>query len=182
MIKKKIIITTLSIFCTLFSCSKNETIYDIKPIFKDMRDMTFSINPTDIGIAKKSENQVYAVIMETGYEEGIYSLRCFAEGSISLLFSNGGGMIGIGEHQEAREKGLLLINESNHYFNKFKKVDEYPLPKKDETIFYLLTFTGIYSYAEKENNLGNNMSALSPLFYKAQDVITQALLIEEKQQ
>jgi len=156
--------------------------YDIKPVFTEMRDMTFNIDPSELNIHKEFDNQVYAVIMETGYEEAIFSLRCIAEGSISIYFSNGGGMIGIGEHQDAKEKGLLLINESNQYLENFAKVEEYPLPQSGETIFYLLTFDGVYSFSEKEDNLGNNKSDLSPLFYIAQDVITQARLIQENQQ
>lgn len=45
--------------------------------------------------------------METGYEEAVFSLRCITEGSISIYFSNGGGMIGIGEHEDAKEKRFI---------------------------------------------------------------------------
>jgi hypothetical protein len=164
--------------CTLFSCTPKQ--YTIDPMFIEMRDLFFSVDPKELNIEKEYENQIYAVIMETGYKDVALSLRCFADGTISIYYTSGGGMIGIGEHVDARKAGLSLVEESKKNFKKFELVKEFPLPKDGQTIFYLLTSDGVYSFIEKENTLGNNQSELSPFFYKAQDVITQARLIDEK--
>ncbi|NLA43958.1 hypothetical protein GX865_07530, partial [Candidatus Saccharibacteria bacterium] len=120
--------------------------------------------------------------MESGYQEAIISLRCIGDGSISIYFSNGGGMIGIGEHEAARVEGLKLINIANEYINKGEKVETNILPKNGETFFYIRTKTGNYLIKDIEDRLGDNKSEYSPLFYQAQNVITQARLIQEKKE
>ena len=44
----------------------------------------------------------------------------------------------------------------------------------------MLTFDGVYSFESSENDLAAMASDFSPLFNKAQDVITQARIIDEK--
>ena len=154
--------------------------YNIEKIFIDMRNMAFNANPTtDLNIKQKKKNQIYGVFMETGYDDYIISLRCFAEGTISIYLSIGGGIIGIGEHEIARKTGLDFIKEADNYLAKSKLTTDYGLPNPGKTIFYILTFDGIYTYMETEDDLGNRKSDFSPLFFKAQDVITQARIIDE---
>jgi hypothetical protein len=43
-----------------------------------------------------------------------------------------------------------------------------------------MTYDGVLTIEEKEDNLGNNRSPLSPLFHKAHDVISEARVIDQK--
>ena len=167
----------LSLF-SLFACTKAEKTYDVKPIFTEMRNLAFSITPEQINI-KPNEGETFAVFMECGYPDAVISLRCMGDGAISIYFTNGGGMIGIGEHENAKNEGLKLIQLANEFTNKAKIVDQFPIPIKGETIFYIRTRNGVYMIEEEENKLGNNQSEYSPLFYQAQNVITQARLVQE---
>jgi len=169
----------MSIF-SLFSCKEKQKEYIIKPIFTEMREMAFTITPEQINISDLNENDAFAVFMESGYPDTIMSLRCIGDGSISLYFSNGGGMIGIGEHEAARSEGLKLIEMAKEYLEKGKNVETNILPKNGETYFYIRTKLGNYLIQDIEDKLGNNKSECSPLFYQAQNVITQARLIQEK--
>ena len=56
----------------------------------------------------------------------------------------------------------------------------YPLPKGGETTFYVLTDAGVFTATAPEQVLGQNRHALFPLFYAAQQVITQYRLIDER--
>ena len=154
--------------------------YKIEPIFLKMRDFAFNIKTAELKILKEKSNQIYGVFMETGYKDAVFSLRCFAEGSISIYFTNGGGIIGIGEHEKARKAGLDFIKEAEKYLEKSILTTNYELPDLNKTIFYILTFDGIYYYETFENDLGNMKSDFSPLFYKAQEVITEARIIDEE--
>lgn len=91
---------------SLFGCKEKVKEYDVKPIFTELRNMAFSITPYQINLKLENDNDVFAVFMETGYPEAAMSPRCIRDGSISIYFTNGGGMIGIGEHEAARNEGL----------------------------------------------------------------------------
>jgi hypothetical protein len=55
------------------------------------------------------------------------------------------------------------------------------LPAEGNTRFYFLTFDGIFTVEAKEDDLGNGRLPLSPFFYNAHEVITQARIVYENQ-
>lgn len=59
-------------------------------------------------------------------------------------------------------------------------VDEFPLPGEGETQFIAVTADGTRAARAPEEVLGNGGHELSPLFYAAQDVITQIRLLDER--
>lgn len=70
---------------------------------EELRTMVLNLSPKDIGLNKDNfPHSVFAIMMETGVAEGSYTLSSIADGSTSLYFSNGGGIIGGGEHQSVR--------------------------------------------------------------------------------
>ena len=181
MIKRIIVmVSILSSIGLFFSCKEKPYQYKIASVFTEMRTVAFNIQPSELKITREKSKQIYGVFMETGYDDAVFSLRCFAEGSISIYFSNGGGIIGLGEHEAARKTGLDFIKETEKYLSKARQTSEYKLPNPGKTIFYMLTFDGVYSLESSEKELGTNASEFSSLFYKAQDVITQARIIDEK--
>ena len=169
--------TIIATFLGIFSFGQSN--YDVKKIFNDLRNMSFKISPDELKLKLNDDKEVFAVFMETGYNKAALSLRCMGEGSISLYFTNGGGIIGIGEHSEARAEGLKLIKMANEYIKLAKLTTNNDLPKVGFTKFYLRTKSGIYVFEDKEDNLGNKKSLFSPLFYQAQNVITEARKIDE---
>ena len=112
----------LSVITSFFSCKEKTYQYKIASVFTEMRTMAFNIQPSELKITKEKPKQIYGVFMETGYNDAIFSLRCFAEGSISIYFSNGGGIIGIGEHEAARKAGLEIIKEAEKYLLKARQI------------------------------------------------------------
>lgn len=89
----------------LFGCGKKEqTITEPAPvdIYKDLRHQIFSIDPASLGLTPSPSNNVWAVLMETGYPEAVSTLVTIGDGTVSLYFSNGGGIIGVGQHKGPR--------------------------------------------------------------------------------
>jgi hypothetical protein len=156
--------------------------YTIEKIFTTMRNVAFNVKPAQLNIIQERPNQIYGIFMETGYEEVVFSLRCFAEGSISIYISNGSATIGIGEHENARKSGLDFIKEAEIYIAKSELTTDNKLPNPGQTIFYILTFDGIFTHIDIEEDLGTEKSEFSPLFYKAHDVINQARILDEKRE
>jgi len=152
----------------------NESVID------DMRSMALNIKAAELGINKESfPNEVFGVLMETGFEGGSFTLLFLAEGTTSLYFSNGGGIIGAGTHETVRKASSVLLSGANHFRPQTNAASDYPYPNKGEVNFYLVGFNGVTSYTAKEQDLGENKDLLSPLFHASHAVITELRQVEE---
>lgn len=167
----------------LFGCGKGQKLdYKVAAVYNGLRQQLLATDPKTIGLSPSTSNRVWAVLMETGYPEAVVTLATVGDGTVSLYFSHGGGIIGVGQHEDARKAGLELISTAQSAIGSARQTDKFPLPENGHTQFYFLTFEGAYTADAREKDLENNHHQLSQLFYKAQDVITQARLIEEKRQ
>jgi hypothetical protein len=110
--------------------------------------------------------------METGYPEALFSLVVFGEGTTSIYFGNGGGVIGAGEHAPVRAAAADLLKAANHNLSKLSPVQAPSLPHIGEVRFYFRTHSGLYAVSAEEEQLGEGKHQLSPLFYAAHNVIT----------
>ena len=147
----------------------------------ELRAMVLNLDPKDIGLTKEDyPHPVFALVMETGYPEGSFTLSSVADGSTSLYFSNGGGIIGGGEHENVSEASNYLLSGAQHFFDKAKMVTDFPKPEAGNVIFYFITFDGVRSYKAVEDDLGNEKDELSNLFFAAHNVITELRKIDEK--
>lgn len=154
--------------------------YKPAKIYQDLRQMVLTTNPEKLGLSPSESNRVWGMLMETGYKEAVATLVSLGDGTVSLYFSNGGGYIGVGEHKGPREASNNFLSAAPEFLSNASLVKSFPLPKEGNTRFYFLTFDGVYAVESKEDDLGNNKSSLSPLFFKAQDVITQLRLWDEQ--
>ena len=118
--------------------------------------------------------------METGFPDGSFTLSSLADGTTSLYFSTGGGIIGAGGHDSVRNASGRLLLEAQQFHLKAQKVNNFPKPGPGEVIFYFLTFDGVRSYTALEDDLGNERDELSSLFFAAHNVLTELRIIEEK--
>lgn len=108
------------------------------------------------------------------------SLVTIADGTVSLYFSTGGGLIGIGQHQGPREACFDLLTLVPQFLQHAQPTTTFPLPNIGHTQFFFLTYDGAFMYDAPEKDLAFSRSPLSPLFHKAQAVITQARIAEGK--
>ncbi len=92
--------------------------------------------------------------------------------------SNGGGIIGGGEHENVREASVHLISAAQQFYQKAQTVTLFPKPEAGKVIFYFITFDGVRSYAALEDNLGNEKDAFSDLFFAAHNVIAELRKVE----
>ena len=147
----------------------------------DLRKMVFDLNPNDIGLSKESfGHPVWGMAMETGFPEGAFTLVALADGTTSLYFSNGGGIIGGGEHDSVREASGYFLTGAQQFYKSGTKVSEYPSSNDGEVKFYFLTYDGVLMYSAQEDDLGNEKDQLSNLFFAAHELINELRKIEEK--
>ena len=159
------------------SISKQRTIDDI--YFK-LRNKVFTIDPSQIGLQSDQSYPVFGVLMETGYKDAVATLSAIGDGTVSLYFSNGGGIIGLGEHQQPRDTCFSYISLANELISQLQPTKKFPIPEEGRIIFYFLTINGVLMANAKENDLIKNLLPLSPLYHKAHEVITEARLVDEK--
>jgi hypothetical protein len=174
-------ISILGSILGLFGCNKSDTSqYKTADIYRELRQQVFAMNPEKIGVTPSASNSVWGIVMETGYPEAVVTLVSLADGTVSLYFSNGGGIIGVGQHEGPRKASKEFLTYSQQFLGQATSTKTFPLPSEGKTRFYFLTSGGIFTTESKEDDLGNNRLPLSPLFFKAQEVITQARIVDGK--
>jgi len=167
---------------SLFGFGKSTpTKYNMIGAYPDLRQQVLSLDPATIGLASPSSNPVWGVVMETGYPEAVATLVTLGDGTVSLYFSNGGGIIGAGQHEGPRKACEVLLAFAPKFISHAKPTRVFPLPAEGHTRFYILCFDAVLTAEAKEEDLGNNRLPLSPLFHKAHEVITAARLVDESQ-
>ena len=154
--------------------------YKTIDIYNTLRNQALSLKPDQTGLQNISPNQIYGILMETGYKEAVATFIAITDGAVSLYFSNGGGIIGLGEHKGPKKACYSFIEFAQQFLQNFHPAKSYSLPDQGNTKFYFLTPNGVLSSEAKEKDLGNNRHCLSPLFHKAHEVITEARLVDEK--
>jgi hypothetical protein len=121
---------------------------------------------------------ILALLMETGYEKAVATLVAVADGTTSLYFSTGGGIIGAGAHESVALASRRWLEAGATFLEQLEPVADPPLPVPGQTQFVAVTNDGIRAAVALEEDLGGNRHPLSPLYYAAQEVITQVRLIE----
>ena len=148
---------------------------DPAALVRDLRQRALTVTATDIGIAPSSAlAHVWGVIMETGYPEAVVSLVVCADGTTSLYFSTGGGIIGAGEHPSVRDAGGQMLRMAEAHLPTFVPVAATPFPDVGRVRFHVRTFAGIVGAEASEDDLGYGRHPLSPVFHAAHAVITAA--------
>lgn len=179
---RQIIIGTLAMgfLSALFGCKDKSNAAPVNPpaqyqqadIYRDLRDGMFALRPDAVGVAAGSDEPL-AVLMETGYPEAVATLVCGADGSASLYFSNGGGVMGGGEHEAVNAAARSFVAASGAFSEAFEPTTAYPLPDVGGVRFYVVTGSGVLTAPQAvEDDLGNMRGQLSPLFHQAHEVIT----------
>jgi hypothetical protein len=141
---------------------------------REMRDKVLTLAPADVGIdRKKCPQDVWAALMETGYDTGVVSLVMFCDGTTSLYFSTGGGVIGAGGTPSVSKATRAFLAQASQSLATTLPSRTQPYPTKGKVIFYFVTFTGLRSYSAKEIDLGEGRDKLSDLFHAGHEVITK---------
>jgi len=174
----KVLVMTgfLSFLSGMFGSSASAQDYKVAEVYAGLRKMIFETKPANIGV----KEPVWGVLMETGYPQAVATLVALADGTVSLYFSNGGGIIGLGRHAGPKRVSKELLVLAPRYLKHCQATKVFPLPNRAHTRFYFLTNDGIVTTEAKEEDLGYQRHALSPLFHKAHELITEVRLVDQK--
>ena len=153
---------------------------DSAEVIAELRGMAFALDPAEIGISRENfTHPVWGMVMETGFADGFFTLVTLADGSTSLYFSSGGGMLGAGEFASVRRAVGHYLSGAQYFFDRAEPVVEYPRPAPGLVTFYFLAFDGVFAYSASESRLGVGEDELSNLFYAAHGVIDEIRKVNE---
>lgn len=142
-------------------------------VARDLRDKALSVEAATLGIQPTRErHRVWGALMDTGYPEGVATLVTLADGTASLYFSGGGGVIGGGAHETIRAAVLTFLEVAEAHLAGLSPTIETPLPSVGRVRFYVRTFEGTLTGEAGEEDLGEGRHPLSPVFHAGHAVIT----------
>ncbi|MDX1471932.1 MAG: hypothetical protein R3213_10580 [Flavobacteriaceae bacterium] len=143
-------------------------------VYLGLRSQVLNLTSEEFGVNKQNfPYEVWGLIMETGVKQGSYTLVTLADGTTSIYYSTGGGIIGAGAHESVQEVSKILLSGANHFHDAATVTTDYPLPEQGQTNFYFLGYDGVKKYTALESDLGNNKDRLSKLFHAAHMVIAR---------
>lgn len=154
--------------------------FEVADIYEQMRGMVLKLKPGDMG--ETDDSKVLAVVMDTGYPQGAFTLVATVDGSVSLYFSKGGGIIGAGAQPEGAAAAKALLADATKFVGKMVPAKETPVVMPGITTFYVVTGKGILTVSANENDFGEGRHDLSPLFHQAHELISEIRKIDEKRQ
>jgi hypothetical protein len=107
------------------------------------------------------------------------TLACLADGTTSLYFSSGGGMIGAGTRESVRKVAREFLLVAEQFVPQATEAAAFPLPPDGLIRFYLFTYSGLLSVEAEESEIQQPGHAYFPLLAAGNDVLTQLRLVDE---
>ena len=145
---------------------------DPATMMRRLREQALRVTAPDLDVIPTEQRpRVWGAIMELGYPTGIATLMTLAEGTTSLYFSNGGGVIGAGEHGEVRHAAEAFLDVVEAHLPHFPPVDATPTPRIGRVRLYVKTFDGTLGVEATEEEL-SGAHPLSSVYRAGHAVIT----------
>lgn len=145
-----------------------------------LRSQIINLDPSEFGMVPSEETpNVWGVLVEYWVsEENLITQVSLADGTTSIYFSNGGGILGAGEagYEDVAEASKLLVLFAETVYSQMELTTEFPFCPKDEMQFYVLTFSGIYKANAPVGEIESGDHEFSKLFGFANNVLTQVRL------
>lgn len=168
-----------SFFSRLFGSGEAATERPAADVYTGLRQMMLELATTD---GSGAEPAIRGLLMEMGRPGAVVTLVALADGTVSLYFSNGGGIIGLGPHEGPRRAAARWLQVAPQFLEQFHRTPEPPLPTGETICFHLLTDRGVLTAEARAAELSERQQPLWPLYFAGQDVITEVRLVHEKLQ
>lgn len=149
----------------------------VAEIYRGLRGQVLGLPAVEVA-GLPEERQLLAAVMDMALPEAVATLVGIADGSTSLYFSTGGGVIGAGQREQVRAATERWLDACIPAADQFVPVVDPPLPEPGTVQFVLVTRVGVAHAVAREDALGPE-HPLWPVYAAAQEVITQVRLVEQ---
>jgi hypothetical protein len=152
---------------------------EIAEIYSKLREQALGFGSIEIKAPPVvAGGRALGVIMDLGYETAVVSVMGLADGTVSMYISNGGGTLGVGNHEPAAAASKRWV-EVAETAPELVETEHDSLPAPGRVRFNVLT-TGLRLEAEaSEEALASGSHPLSALYVAGQEVITEIRLVDE---
>src|SRR5687767_2983855 len=116
--------------------------YEPADVYLGLRGQALAVTRELLDPAKVSDGPVLALLLETGYPEAVATLVGLADGTTSMYFSNGGGVIGAGQHEDVAAATRRWLELGEHALDALPQApDDVLLPDEGMTQLVAVTET-----------------------------------------
>lgn len=151
-------------------------------IYTNLRSSILQLHPEEVGLEPSTSHpNVWGILMEMGFPEVAVTLVSLAEGTTSLYFGTGGGILGAGGHEPVAAASQAFIAQAETNWQRLSPTAVFPLPDVGRVRFYALTYHGAFTAEASGDDLASGLHPHSLLFGAGQSVITQLRLMQAKQ-
>jgi hypothetical protein len=145
--------------------------------YDGLRTLALNLTAEALGANAPPDPAVIAVLMESGLSGGaVATLVGVADGTTSMYYSTGGGMIGAGARADVAAATHRWLEVARGSLDRLSPVTDPPLPAEGMAQFVVVTPGGLLSGVAPAAELGERRHLLSPLFFAGHGVITQIRL------
>src|SRR5687767_2633224 len=117
---------------------------------------------------------IRAVVFDWGIDNGTATLVAFDDGTTSLYFSGGGGIIGAGAHDAVQRAAATFREEAGRVRGHLTPTDRFALPVGETSVFYLVTDSATLTSGPIPNrDLERGKAPFGELANRAQRTITE---------
>jgi hypothetical protein len=150
--------------------------HDLRGLFLHVTPAEMKLEPTEV------LPHVWAAMMEWKMAKAVVSLVAIAEGSTSLYFSTGGGVIGGHSYESVRAANAKFLEAAERFLQAGTFVSrDKPLDAVDGAVcFVVRTFDGMSVARDTQKRIEKRESPLWPLYHLGHDVITALREATEK--
>jgi hypothetical protein len=144
-------------------------------VYQGLRRNVLGLDPATIGLAPTPEHpMVFAGLMEMGMEGGVASLVVIGDGTTSLYYSTGGGIIGAGLHESVKAPSRFFLSSLERHVKELAPDEPgHPTPAAGMTHLRALIFGGGHLLvAARGEEFGEKRHPLWEIFYAGHGVIT----------
>jgi hypothetical protein len=139
-----------------------------------LRQLALDTKPEDIGITLDNNEQVYAAVVDIKLTNGIVTLVCFFDGTVSLYYQNGGGMLGMGQkYEEIKDAGMSFLFSAGQTLQFLKPAQNFNLPDNNVVNAYLLSKENIYKAEIDMSNIQSQENHIQFLNFLIQNTLNK---------
>ncbi|HSW94955.1 MAG TPA: hypothetical protein VLI88_02225 [Patescibacteria group bacterium] len=144
----------------------------LAPIFTKLRGQILTLTPGHLKLAPTPDlPHVWAAFMDMSVSDSVASLLASAEGTSSLYFGTGGGIIGAGKHPQVRAANRRFLVALDAALDALSPVAEAALPAAGHVAFAVLTYDGLRGAQVAEDILKAGGHPLSKSFMAGHELI-----------
>jgi hypothetical protein len=148
-----------------------------------MRRRMLECPPAEFGIAPSDDYpDVYGLIMEWPIDEHTASVVALCDGNASLYTTSTFGVIGGFGHESVRRAAGAFVHAAAQQVSAARPASAIAPPSAGRVQFLLLTFGGVKIIEAALEQVLDGNHALSALFFRGQDVLTQLRRVTQTRQ